>query len=186
MNATCNTCNTRIDTENDVWSVSEIDEEAYCEQCRIADLRDASIVHVVGPNYPITPDGPFSLYVGTAFIENQWGEQVNPLQMERAWIRADGWRGYFETRIQKWTPVLEGWTTGGWGDPVADRKQIFNQWQDAIYDEKIEPPVDIAFVMEPTSNVFSTSIGVWVAEDDVDTFSQWLNGELENLRYALT
>jgi hypothetical protein len=48
------------------------------------------------------------------------------------------------------------------------------------------PPVNVALITDPTSNVFSTGIGVWVADPDVDTFNEWINGELDTLRYALT
>jgi hypothetical protein len=46
--------------------------------------------------------------------------------------------------------------------------------------------VNVALVRDPTSNVFSTAISVLVADGNVATFTEWLNGDLENLRYALT
>jgi hypothetical protein len=82
--------------------------------------------------------------------------------------------------------VLSGWTTGGWGDPTAERKLAFNKWAQSLYDNDTVPPVDIAVATDPTSNVFSTAVGVFVPEDQVEEFTQWINGELDNLRYALS
>jgi hypothetical protein len=55
---------------------------------------------------------------------------------------------------------MEGWTTGGWDDPVAQKKQIFNQWAERLLAGEIDYEMPIAIVADPTSNVFSMGISV--------------------------
>lgn len=183
----CAGCADDINTEQDLFYGSENNGNTYCPSCYEADLRDASTVMLTGPDYERDADNePIRILVGDWFIEDRWAEPFTDLGIKRAYIHTDGWRGYHETRIDGWTEVLSGWTTGGWGDPISDRKQPFNEWAESLFTGENVPPVNVAVITDPTSNVFSTAIGVFVPDADVDTFTEWLNGELDNLRYALS
>lgn len=182
----CANCSDQIDTDNDVFYGSEVNGETYCETCHHNDMRDASTIMLTGPDYERTSEGPYRIFVGSWFIEDLWGDPCSDLPISRIYKSTDAWRGYSETLIEGWTEVLTGWTTGGWGDPTAERKQPFNVWAQDIFDGTTVPPCNLAIITDPTSNVFSTAIGVSVPDDQVDTFTEWVNGELDNLRYALS
>jgi hypothetical protein len=164
---------------------SEVNGETYCETCHHNDMRDASTIMLTGPDYDRDDEGPYRIFVGDWFVEDLWGDPCSDLKITRTY-KSSGYRGYHETLITGWTEVLSGWTTGGWGDPTAERKQPFNVWAQDIFDGTSVPPVNLAIITDPTSNVFSTAIGVSVPDDQVDTFTEWVNGELDNLRYALS
>jgi hypothetical protein len=182
----CAYCNDDIDTDVDNFYGSEIDGFTYCETCHHSDMEHASTALMAGPDYPHDSEGAIRIYVGDWFIEDRWGEVYNDIEFEREYKASDAWRGHYETRIKGWTEVLSGWTTGGWGDSTAERKQAFNTWAENLYTGEKSSPVNVALITDPTSNVFSTAIGVFVAEEDADTFTTWVNGELDNLRYALS
>lgn len=187
----CDNCSDQIDTDNDMFYGSEINGNTYCEGCHHEDMNGASVIMLTGPNWDRTSEGPYRIFVGSWFIEDLWGEphgdhQFSDLKITRTYKATNAWRGYSETVIDGWTEVLAGWTTGGWGDPTADRKQVFNEWAENLFTGEIVPPCNIAVITDPTSNVFSTAIGVFVPDAEVDTFTAWVNGELDNLRYALS
>lgn len=184
---TCAHCGDDIDTDNDMFYGSELDGNTYCPTCYRTDMEEASTVMLTGPDYERDADNePIRILVGAWFIEDRWGEPFTDMGIKREYRSTDAWRGYYETRIDGWTEVLSGWTTGGWGDPTADRKQPFNEWAESLFTGEITPPVNIAVITDRTSNVFSTAIGVFVPEADAETFTNWMNGELDNLRYALS
>ena len=181
----CATCVTKINTDDDIFYGSEINGKEYCLDCYIADRQEASTVYLTGPDY-LTDDGPFTVFVSEAFIEDKYREPISEPVFKRVYKSNDAWRGYYETSIEGWVEVLEGWTTGTWDDAVSQRKYGFNQWAEALFTGEIVPPVNVAVATDPTSNVFSTAITVYVPSDQVEKFTLWINGELDNLRYALS
>jgi hypothetical protein len=183
----CAHCGDDINTEDDIFYGSEINGNEYCETCHHADMEDASTVMLAGPDYEHDIHGePIRILVGDWFIEDRWSETFTDLDIKRQYRSTNAWRGYYETTIDGWTEVLSGWTTGGWGDPTAERKQAFNEWAESLFTGAITPPVNVAVITDRTSNVFSIAIGVFVPEADAETFTEWMNGELDNLRYALS
>ena len=183
---TCDNCSTEIDAENDVFYGSEINGNSYCPTCFESDLQSASTAFLVGPDYPLDGEGPTRIVIGDWFIQDRWGDTWTGINFTRVYNNTSAWRGYYETTIEGWTEILGGWTTSGWGDPTADRKAVFNEWAEQLFEGNIDVPVNLAVVMDPTPNVFSTAIGVHVPTDQVEHATQWLNGELDNLRYALS
>ena len=180
---TCANCSDEIDTENDLFYGSEENGQTYCPGCHHDDLANASTAFVTGPDYPESPQ----ILIGEWFIEDNEGDPwTGEFTFQRSWRASDGWRGFWETTIDGWTEILSGWTTGGWGDPTGQRKDTFNRWAESLFTGKIVPPVNVAIITDPTSNLFSTAIGVFVPTDSVETFTEWVNGELDNLRYALS
>jgi hypothetical protein len=126
------------------------------------------------------------IYVGDLDIHDEYGDSISGLKIKREYVSTDAWRGYYNTTIEGWVNVLDGWTTGSWGDPIADRKANFNEWAEALLTQEIYAPCSVAIVTDPTSNVFSTAITVLVKKDDVESFRAWLSDDYDNLYNALT
>jgi hypothetical protein len=106
------------------------------------------------------------------------------ITVNREYVHSSAWRGYFNTTIEGWTQVMDGWTTGGWGDPIAERKQTFNEWAESLMTGDLVPPVPVAIVADPTSNVFSMGISVLTPEPA--KLKEWINGDFETLYGALS
>lgn len=182
----CDSCTDDINTDEDIFYGSESSGKTFCESCYIDDRQSASSLFITGPNFQNSDNEPVTFYVSEHFVEDKWGEYISEPKVSRTYVSSSAWRGYHETTIEGWSEVLSGWTTGGWGDETAQRKLAFNQWAESLYESDTVPPVDIAIATDPTSNVFSTAIGVFVPTEKVEEFTQWINGELDNLRYALS
>lgn len=182
---TCPACGSKFDLEVDSLHWANLAEEWMCESCYENESQYASTVLLFGPNWESNSDGPQRIYVTSRFSTDQWGDEPQ-LAVSRTYHPTDGWRGYHVTHIDGWVDVgLEGWTTGGWDDPIARRKQDFNNWVERLVEGKVTPPVDVAVAMDPTSNVFSTAITVYVPEGSRDAFDQWLNGDRDVLYESL-
>jgi len=182
----CDNCNDKIDTDDDIFYGSEMTGKTFCGGCYESDRQNASQLIITGPNFQSNDNEPVKLYVSEDFVEDQWGEYISEPKVSRTYVSTNAWRGYHETTVEGWTEVLSGWTTGGWGDETAERKLVFNQWAESLFNNETVPPVDVAIATDPTSNVFSTAIGVFVPTKKVEEFNLWINGELDNLRYALS
>lgn len=184
---TCKGCEQPFDPDTDFYLISPVDGEAYCEGCRESDLNSAGRVLLFGPGYAADRDGQPIVFVGSLFIEDRYGEEPSDgLVYQHNWVSTDAWRGYAVTSIDGWVEILDGWTTGNWGDAISAGKQPFNEWVEALCNGDVDPPVPVAVITDVTSNVFSTAVGVWVPEEYTDTFREWLNGDLDVLTLALT
>ena len=126
------------------------------------------------------------IYVTEYETVDEYGDPISSLPISRKWKSTDGWRGYYETTIEGWVTIVEGWTTGGWGDPTADRKQSFNGWFDDMLRCDVISPVPVAIITDPTSNVFSVAITVLVKADDETTFREWLGEDINQLQKSLS
>lgn len=98
------------------------------------------------------------------------------LNIKRAWINTGGYRGHYETTIDGWMSILSGWTTGPWDDPVAQKKQKFNDFASQVMSKKITPAAPIALVIDPTSNVFSMGVSILTAHPKI--FHAWIGDDL--------
>lgn len=173
----CTECEEAIDPDNDDCQWSNVKEDWVCYGCYESDLSYVSTVTYIRPG-----DDPFKVYVGDLTVMNEWGDEVDDVR--RGYTHTDGWRGYHTTRLDGWTEIVDGWTTGNWGDGTGARKATFNEWAEALYTGDLEAPCEIAVVADPTSNVFSTAVGVWVADENVDLFNEWLGEEQHEELYA--
>ena len=116
----CPECQTEFDTQ-ECGVFSEIAGDYYCEQCYQNDLEYASKLIVFDR-------GEVKRYnIGDLFRINEYGDDAS-IEVERKYTKTDAWRGFHNTSVIGSVTVLDGWTTGGWGDPVADRKAVFNEW----------------------------------------------------------
>jgi len=175
----CCECNEFVDSEGD-YGWSNVKEDYLCLGCREIDESSLSTVQVV-------EDGVTKkYYIGDHVRMTEFGDDLynTDLTIDRTWVSSSEWRGHYETTIEGWTDVMNGWTTGGWDDPIARRKATFNQWADSVLTGEVVPPVAVAIVADPTSNVFSMGISVLTPEPK--TFKEWLDTEFDELYEALS
>jgi hypothetical protein len=136
----------------------------------------------------IEPDSEPVKYLVTdsfALQYDDWSVEVDGF-LSRSYHSTDGWRGYHETKIEGFIELkdLTGWTTG-YTDSSVSRKEFLNNWVQALFEGRLNPPCEVGICFDPTSNVFSTAVGIWTKEDDADTFKEWLGGDYDTLSNAL-
>ena len=176
----CCECEELVDTEGDFgWSA--VKEDYLCWGCYESDQTHASTVQLVHGGMPVR-----KYYIGDHIRMDEYGDDMynNGITINREYVHTDAWRGHYETTIEGWTQIMDGWTTGGWGDPIADRKQTFNQWAESLLTGELEPPVPVAIVADPTSNVFSMGISVLTPEPN--GLKEWLSEDFDALYGALS
>lgn len=176
--AKCCECNDDVNIEVD-YGWSHVEDAYLCPSCRESDETHSSTVQIV-------EDGSVTKYhIGDHIRMNEYGDDLydTNLTIDRTWKSSSAWRGHYETTIQGWTEVLVGWTTGGWDDEIARRKQTFNNWVEGLLDGSLACPVPVAVVSDPTSNVFS--MGISVLTPQPNEFNDWLGIEAEELKVAL-
>jgi hypothetical protein len=178
----CIECSETVDYDGgDDSRWSSVKGGTVCWSCYESGQQYASVAHILSEGEIL------KVYVGDLDIHDEYGDPVDErLGIKREYVSTDGWRGYYNTTIEGWVNVLDGWTTGSWGDPIADRKANFNEWAEALLTQEIYAPCSVAIVTDPTSNVFSTAITVLVKKDDVESFRAWLSDDYDNLYNALT
>jgi len=181
-------CEEQFDPEVDDCRYSELLKGWYCWGCYESHQDHSSTVFVV-------ENGEKRAYIVNDFeiVDREYGESVYPGDVigkgiKRVYRSTDGWRGHYETTIEDWVEVVSGWTTGNWGDSISNSKQVFNEWAQNLLEDSLEepPPVHVAVIVDPTSNLFSTAVGVFVHRDNYAEFVVWLNGDRETLEYSLT
>jgi len=174
---TCSECETDYNPDEE-GTYSMVTEQPVCHSCEESDLQYASTVHLVQD---------FVLHkflIGDLFHINEYGDPVD-IGAKRKYVSTDAWRGYNETEIDGLVTVLTGWTTGGWDDSTARRKATFNEWAESITTGEIVPPFKLAIIVDPTSNVFSTSITVQA--ESRERFIKWVGEDtFEELENALS
>jgi hypothetical protein len=175
----CCECGKAVDTEQEYyWSHTK--EDYLCLGCYESDSNHVTTVQIV-------EDGEVTQYlIGDHIRMTEYGDDLygTNLTFDRKWVSSDGWRGHYETTIQGWEEVLTGWTTGGWDDPIARKKVTFNEWANAVLTGEIVPPVPVAVVADPTSNVFSMGIGVLTPNPSA--LKEWLDEDFNDLEEALS
>lgn len=171
----CTECEETYDTDNG-GVYSNIKESYFCDDCYASDLDNSSTITFV------TANGAEKVLIGDAFRVTEYGDEYDNQTIERQWVKTGEWRGHFDTTIDGYDTVLTGWTTGGWGDPIADRKQVFNDWAEEVILGELIPPCKVAIITDPTSNLFSTAITVQVPKGSQELFNEWL----EQTGYSLS
>jgi hypothetical protein len=183
---TCIVCEEKFDADDGEYTFTT-DGDIICHGCEESEFSHASTVVLLDPESPQSE--PKRVLVTEHFIvESEYLEPFSDLTIKRDWLSSSGWRGHYETTIEDWTEVLDGWTTG-WVDETVSRKQRFNDWVQGLADDpdaQAMLPCKVAIIFDPTSNVFSMGIGVHVPEAKRDAFVEWLNGDFDVLHDALT
>jgi len=180
MNKCC-ACPVDIDTDNDDWGWSATKEDYICTSCRDIDESSLSTLIVVSPD-----NKTIKYFIGEHTRMSEDGDDMydSNLTVDRVWVSSDAYRGHYNTTISGWEEVLVGWTTGAWGDDTANKKQSFNEWAEDVCTGEILPPVPLAIVMDPTSNLFS--MGISVLTPHPDKFKQWSESDFQDLSDSLS
>lgn len=176
----CIECKEPVDSEEqqDDCQWSNVKDGWVCWSCYEQDLQHTSTVIFIG-------DGdPYKVYVGDLTVMTEYGDDIS-LDITRVWHSTDGWRGYYVTQVKGWVTVADGWTTGGWGDMTARRKAIYNDWVESLIDGETVPPVPMAIVCDPTSNVFSMAQSVIIPADKAEVFGEWFEQYAHDIEHAL-
>ena len=186
---TCIECNESVDPEGqDDSRWSPIKEGRVCWGCYESASQYSSTIFFVSPVFDCSVRG----YINEIEIITEYGDEFDWAvpslrdKVKREWKSTDGWRGYYNTTVDGWVDVLDGWTTGGYDDPIARRKATFNDWAEQLCTGHITPPCEVVVVTDPTSNVFSTAVTVFVEACNVETFREWLTDDYEALYDALS
>lgn len=166
----CCECGENVDT-NDEFYWSNVKEDYLCAGCYESDTQYCSTVQIVEEG------SVYKYYIGDHVRMTEYGDDMynTALTIDRKWVSSSEWRGHYETTIQGWDEVLTGWTTGGWDDPIARRKFKFNEWAEALLNGALEPPVPVAIVSDPTSNLFS--MGISVLTPYPNDLKEWMNSD---------
>lgn len=114
---------------------------------------------------------------------NQWGDTANDIEFTSGYVRTDGWRGYQTCQPvgDDWYEARSGWTTGDWGDSVSNGKRNVNEWMEKVITGEERPPCEVVIIFSPTSNVFSTGVGIWIHDEDEEAFTAYIGGSTEGL-----
>jgi hypothetical protein len=154
----CGGCQENFDNDEG-GRYSELVEAWICDGCVEDANSSASSAYLV-------EGGVAERFLVTEYeiLDGEYEDAGNVL--ERRYVSTDGWRGYYETRPvgDNWTEAQSGWTTGDWGDAISDSKREFNAWAEAVISGTIQYGFPVWIVTDPTSNVFSTAVGVWIPE----------------------
>jgi len=102
-----------------------------------------------------------------------WFDEV---QVEAGYKHTDGWRGYttFEPG-DGWTALTGGWVTGYPDETVRHKADAADVYQ-ALYGGGLVAPIPMLWCFGVTSNVFSTSVDVFVPNGSEDLVNAWLDG----------
>lgn len=182
--AQCAECDTEFDTEGE-GVFSEREGTYLCDSCYESEVEHASILYRFG-------DRVRNYLVSDYFINDENGDPaLSGTTVTRKWVSTDGWRGYYVTEIKGYEVAVEGWTTGGWDDAVAIRKEVFNTWfsdTKTYWESNLQFPFGNFFVvLDRTSNVFSTAVTVLIPEGTREQFIDYIGrGQFSALEKSLS
>lgn len=177
----CDSCKDWLVVDDGEYTYDK-DDEVVCHPCESSEFENATKVHVVHP------DGEKEQFLVTErfVVDRNYFEPASGYTRE--WKSSGRYRGTYVTSVDGNVEVLSGWTTG-WVDETVPRKARLNEWLERVLgdDEEFEPaPCKFVIVFDPTSNVFSTAVSVWVEEANHDEFVEWLGDDFKMLHDALT
>ena len=159
----CVDCGKELDEYNTVYAAGE----EFCSECYEYYLQDAPTLYHLKPGYGEDTNDRLYYLSGYGFDDECNESPVEPL----GWISDGGWRGRFGYKpIEGWT-MISGWTTG-WTDSTTRGKDKLNEIMALIMAGKA--PIHIWLMVSRTSNVFSSTIDLFVKDSNMDTFDTWL------------
>ena len=167
------------------WDVQYWEDGIQCLRCYQCEYPSTVYHYVPGVEVSHETAKIPMFYVYDHGFMDQWGD-TEPygvdLGLSRTYHCSSGWRGHNETRpTGDWHEVKAGWTTGDWGDWTANSKRDANQWMEDLITGEADCPVEVVIAFDPTSNVFSTAVGIWVRDEDAETFIEYIGEALEGL-----
>jgi len=145
-------------------------DEWVCETCYYEDQPCCSYV---------TPTCEYNGNIGSYnrnLDDPLWGDPCYDAIEEHAdsieWKSTDAWRGYFDGKVPDgYVSMIEGWTSGGWGGGTDEVNDFSDVWEN---NKQCFEGLRMFVALYRTSNVFSTSVDVYVHNQDVDEFKRIL------------
>jgi len=180
----CSICDELFDPndDNENWHHT-VDGKRGCGGCYENSFEYASTLVEFNPTY-----GKESWSLDKNFGNLTDGEASFPNPIKRVfWKSTDAWRGYTDWElVDGYITLSDGWVTG-YIDNTTNRKKTLGDMYEDFNSNKKRPPVIIYWMFGHTSNVFSSSSSIIIAEKDKDVFSDWLKKEfdytIEDLEY---
>jgi hypothetical protein len=172
----CEGCEETIQ-EDDGYAISDITEKTFCYGCEQSDLEGASTLLKVHGD----PEAEKVIF-GSDFSRGEYDESPDWFyelfgeEKGRVWEKTSGWRGHYNTieNFKDVTVLASGWTTG-WADESTQRKARFNEFGENVCENFYGSVAPVYFMMEPTSNVFSSSVDFFCHTKDVEKVTAWLD-----------
>jgi len=172
----CEDCE-QVINEDDGYAYSDMTEKTYCYECEQYDFEGASTLLKVDGDAEAE-----KVIFGDAFSRGDEGEspswfyQLFKDKAGRSYKKTDAWRGHYNTveNLKDVTVLASGWTTG-WSDEFTTRKADFNRFAEKLCENFYGSVAPVYFLMEPTSNVFSTGVDFFCAAKDAEKVTAWLD-----------
>ncbi len=82
----------------------------------------------------------------------------------KKWISTDGWRGYYKVTASKksrWEFISSDWITGDWDDAGDNASSKQEARIKKLEEDLAADGYELALVLSPTSNVFSTGMDLF-------------------------
>lgn len=192
---TCSGCSTVVEEDDkyfDDMQWSNITNEPVCFGCFEEDLSNPSTV------VKVDSEGLSKFIMGDLFVVGDceyevpdWFTQFIPEDWAgRKYVSSGGWRGFYSTfkTFQGVEELAGGWHTG-WADETVSRKLKVGGLLANLETGDLVPPVPIYVLLEPTSNLFSTTTTIFTATKDVSVITEWLEQigfSVDSLKFALS
>lgn len=170
----CSACKEEIVDDN--YTYGNIKEDIVCNYCEEASFESAStLVRVNDEGSVKIKFTDISAYDENLEAPDKWFyDLIKDTSKVQSWKSTDAWRGHYSSAENfKLKVVTSGWTTG-WADEFHQRKIALNTFGQLLESGEFVPPVDLFILIEPTSNVFSTSLDFLVREEDEEELVEWL------------
>jgi len=130
------------------------------------------------------------------YLDSKLGDLTNmepsfptPIKSIR-YVNTDGWRGYTTWDLMDgYISLTDGWITG-YPDSTTTRKMAIGEMYEKFDSDEMRPPVTMWWMFGTTSNIFSTSCSIIIAESDKEKFCEWLKDKFdyttEDLDYMMS
>ena len=164
----CGGCEEQIHEDGDGSRWSESTGMEFCWGCFESDINSASTVS----HFPVGSSEHKVLVATNWVVDGEYYEdlkQKDAIKYRRTYHRTDGWRGYWVTEVDGYSEVADAvnlWGEGSKIDSLAERLK-------SGYEEG-SLPFEFAFVVDLTSNVFTSGVSVVVKDADLPLFHEWV------------
>lgn len=159
-------CTERLDGAED-FRYCNVTQEELCAACYESELEHLSTVILFDPSEP----EPVKYLVGDRITMDQFGDDA-PSKFARTYHRTDPWRGYYETTISGTVEIESGADLYGTSTNVRDLAERIKEEH-----ENGTLPIPVYVIIDLTSNVFATAMGIRVSQADQISFNRWKNEE---------
>jgi hypothetical protein len=163
----------------------DLTNKSLCYSCYEQDtMYPSTLVRYLGGERERVIFGDHTAY-GEEGESPDWFTGMLPADWEgRTYKRTDAWRGYYDTKFPGTAMIENGWVTGDYDD--VPWKRDIHTFGEALERGDIVTDFPLFMLFEPTSNVFSTAIEIFVNEDDLDRAKEFFSSLPYDLHRALS